>query len=480
MFWKEENSIRGALAAPDGSLRSSRLIATLPKSRIVELASGWDGARFLITISYAPSEWFTISGHSLPLLYGIRVTNSLGDMDRVPFVISNLWSSNNLATVVPHGRNFLVGWTHDQSGSAIGLLSARVAAIRDDGVSPPNGTALLKGRVKRVGVAVASGNQSDLVVWVDHAAAFSYVRAARLPHDRHSAHEPLLISTNDFKPGLNGPGSGVSAASDGQAFLVIWQLSDFHDFANGVSSIEGARIDEQGRIVRFTIMGNPAAIGSRIVWSGTAYVFLAYVRGEYKIVRLAPDGSIVQILPAPKAASDGLIAFAAHGDRVLIATFHRTSGTSKTSCGPGGCGPSRKVSSSANVNSIVLESNGSEFMMVAADGGKFFASRVSDDGELLDATAGRLGVPVRDSSAHSSSAQVVPIRQGWLIVSESIYASRFIDGKIVGEPVKIGVGNVVDASSSGDHAIVLTFMGGETRVHELVEAETPRRRSVRF
>lgn len=289
------------------------------------------------------------------------------------------------------------------------LAQSAYPAILDPVISPELGMdqpVLLAPRGQQVPAAVASNGQDFLVVWSTGAEIdlLPGLFAARV-----SAAGVVLDPAGIFLA-LGDARSGVSAASDGSGYLVVWGIGP-----------QGVRIDSAGRVldsppIQFDLLGsNPT-----LAWSSSQYL-LAWEKPSAGF-----DGDIVAIR---------LSASAARVDAPPLA-LSASAGTQTR--------PRAAAARSGGGFFVVWEDSRSGVPHV-------FGTRVDADGGLPDPN----GLPLSAGTAPQTDPQITPLGSGYLIawnedqsVRTDIRASRISETGAV-----LGDGGFVLASGQGDRVL---------------------------
>ncbi|KFE70727.1 hypothetical protein DB31_5769 [Hyalangium minutum] len=319
VVWDDSSDIRAArVRGSTGQILGSTFYVSTAASSQGQPAVAFDGTNYLVV-------WDDYRNGSHFDVYGSRVRASDGvvlDPSGLPISTAAGWQT--APSVHFDGTQYLVAWSDTRGSSEADLYGTRVSVAGTP--LDPAGILISSAPGYQFSPSIASAGGLFFLAWDDRRnEAQSDVYAARLRASDGVVLDPAGI------PLATGPASqtGVSAASDGSRFLVVWH----HSTDSNSSDVYGQRIGMDGGLI------DPAAVPlfaattrqervPTVVFDGTRFMVVwvntwnGFSRGDIHGGRVQPSDLAVidtpPLLVSSTANSEGAPAVAAGANSYLV------------------------------------------------------------------------------------------------------------------------------------------------------------------
>ena len=260
VVWDSDGEIRAARVTPSGQVLDPAgfLVSSRDYFKKSVPAVAFNGTQYLIVWQDKDNSSDTDLGNIL----GARVSASGVVLDTTPRTICATTASQLEPAVATDGTDFFVAW-EDRRGTTNPDIYGTV--VRANGtVLAPNGVALTTAPGGQQDVTIAYGGGSYLVAWAD--TSVWDIRAARVSNANAVLARDLPIATG------NATQSSPMLAFDGTRFLAVWRNSD-----TSPSKLEGLRLDATAVPVDATPTPYVTTLdynypGSRLTFTGSYYL----------------------------------------------------------------------------------------------------------------------------------------------------------------------------------------------------------------
>ena len=226
-------------------------------------------------------------------------------LDPAGFSIATATGAQRRAVVAADGKNFIVVWQDERSGSG-DIYGSRVTT--GGAVLESGGISISSAKQSQQGPAVAFNGSHYLAVWYGYHTSSTWdVHAARVGSNG-SLLDTATIPISEVKNQQYLP----AVASDGTNFLVVWA-----DSRSGIVDIYGSRVTSAGTVLDSSGIAIDTAkdyqIEARVAWGGGSY--LVVYRDSRNGVHKDIYGSLVSASGGVKSTTGFPICTAA-GDQI--------------------------------------------------------------------------------------------------------------------------------------------------------------------